>query len=594
MAFSFRRFIKGIILKKETVDASFQVEGAVFIDTADNKAKIYTNAATHKVVTDDQSETLTNKTLTAPIINGGTITGVSFVTPTFDSPIINTQITGTALETDLSVSASALKVPTAAASKAYSDAVVAPATAHIAASSGVHGVTGSVVGTTDIQTLSAKTLTAPVVNTSLTGTAVESDLSISALSTKVPSASAAKAYTDNAVAPATAHIAASTGVHGVTGAVVGTTDTQTLSAKTLTSPVINTQITGTALESDLTASALSTKVPTAAATKSYTDLMSLEASRIDNLDIEVGTGSNILTISALGNNRSAISSSNFVEIAFKDSSLSSITAATYDRATSISSLVVPAGATLGHGSALAGYLYIYAIRVSSNTIELAVSSALFDEKALQSTTAISTSADDSGLYSTTARSNVPIRLVGRFTSTQTTAGNWAATPNGSAMSGPSIYAIGDTYSASSLATSTQATPTATTWYIPDSTTKVTVSPGIYQATVSGIFRISNTTNSTQAAMTGQLGTSSTPGSGLIDSEQLLVNAPRDAAGNEYRPFDHFSYTSSPFTISASTSIYFNVRYTNTVGTPTISNMGFLAVTATASPVTLKMVLVRIG
>jgi len=78
--------------------------------------------------------------------------------------------------------------------------------AHYAASTAVHGVAGSVVGTTDTQTLTNKT----IVGTSNTLSAI-------------PSASVTGVDT---------HIAA-TVVHGATGAVVGTTNTQTLTNKTI-------------------------------------------------------------------------------------------------------------------------------------------------------------------------------------------------------------------------------------------------------------------------------------------------------------------------------------------------------------------------
>ena len=81
-------------------------------------------------------------------------------------------------------------------------------TAHIAATSGVHGAVGDVVGTSDIETLTNKTMDAD------NNTFSNFDHG---------------AEVDNP----------SSGVHGVTGNVVGTTDIQTLTNKTLTSPTIN-------------------------------------------------------------------------------------------------------------------------------------------------------------------------------------------------------------------------------------------------------------------------------------------------------------------------------------------------------------------
>lgn len=93
------------------------------------------------------------------------------------------------------------------------------------------------------------------------------------------------------------------------------------------------------------------------------------------------------------------------------------------------SLVVPASATLGTINATAARLVLLAID-NAGTVELAIVNLAggvnLDETTLISTTAISAAATSgSVVYSTTARTNVPYRVVGFLDITETIAGTWA-------------------------------------------------------------------------------------------------------------------------------------------------------------------------
>jgi hypothetical protein len=108
------------------------------------------------------------------------------------------------------------------------------------------------------------------------------------------------------------------------------------------------------------------------------------------------------------------------------------------------SMTVSNGSTLGTTSGILAKLAVLAID-NAGTVELAVVNAnaygLLDERSLISTTAEGgTGTADSGtvIYSTTARTSVPFRIVGYVDSTQATAGAYATAPSNIAGMGGAI------------------------------------------------------------------------------------------------------------------------------------------------------------
>lgn len=148
----------------------------------------------------------------------------------------------------------------------------------------------------------------------------------------------------------------------------------------------------------------------------------------ENYSLTGSIASNALTIALKSNAGTDPSGSDTVTISFRSSTA---TSGVYVKRTVTTSLsvVVSSGSTLGHANGVNQYVYVYAID-NAGTIELAVSGQrLSDELSLVTTTAEGgAGAADSGtiLYSTTARSNVACRYLGRMKSNQATAGTWSS------------------------------------------------------------------------------------------------------------------------------------------------------------------------
>ena len=250
------------ILTKKIADA----KGDLLVGTADNAISKLTVGQNSYILTADSNEA----------------TGVKWAAPqavgSFESSIVFEGSTANDFETTIAVTD-----PTADRTITFPDAtgtvaLTSDVTTH-ANLTEAHGATGAVVGTTNTQTLTNKTLTSPKINedVALTATATELNLidgsvagtvvnskavvygsagevnatTLQIAGTSITATAAELNYVDGVTSAIQTQLdnkASSsdltthgnlTEAHGATGAVVGTTNTQTLTNKTLTSPVVS-------------------------------------------------------------------------------------------------------------------------------------------------------------------------------------------------------------------------------------------------------------------------------------------------------------------------------------------------------------------
>jgi hypothetical protein len=152
----------------------------------------------------------------------------------------------------------------------------------------------------------------------------------------------------------------------------------------------------------------------------------LDSDLINNLAITTSVASSALTVALKTKAGNDPSTSEPIQISFRSVTATSGTYTTRN-VTAATSIVVSSGSTLGMAANVAANLYVYALD-NAGTVEVGISSYLFQDNSIQSSTAEGgAGAADSAtvLYSTTARSSVPVRLIGVVNITEPTAGTWS-------------------------------------------------------------------------------------------------------------------------------------------------------------------------
>jgi len=401
------------IIKAYATDAAYvtaegaAISGSVYLNTTVNKFRMYINSAWRNATPESDSADPTKKFL-VDLIGNTTDKDATlyfnctddriFTFPDESLTVVGLATTQTLTGKTIDVDTNTVQdLPVTAIKTVADDAskfLVRDASGVPTSSNAVP--TGTVVGTTDSQTLTNKTLTSPAITspTITSGATLRGDLLLQNSAGSQPTLQLSE-DPDNGTNKVTVQAPATL------------TDDWTLTLPTTDGN------SGEFLQTDGSGSA-SWATP-AGAQSAVTDAK--------NYSLATSVATSALTVSLKDMGGSDPSALSAVNLAFRSttaatgsSSIVSVTAAL--------SVVIPSSTTIGTRNGKDEMIHVYAIN-NAGTVELALSLTKQDVSSVLSTTAISGGSSSTAIYSTTARTNVAARYLGQFVVTEATAGTWA-------------------------------------------------------------------------------------------------------------------------------------------------------------------------
>lgn len=246
-SFGFRRILEGLRLIPKA-SLTLDEKGDLQVLTSDGRLYYHDGSTPSTLVTANSTDTLTNKTLTDPIINGGTITPTSFTVTDNSFTIENNSDHTKQVGFDLSAATTGTKT-TLVANQTADRTIAFP------------NADGTLAGISATQTLTNKTISGNTATNFINGAAT---ITLPVVTSTLATLAGTETLTNKTISGASntiTNVSLTTGVTGIlpkanggsgqdnssitfpaSGVLVTETGTETLTNKTLTTPVINIEV----------------------------------------------------------------------------------------------------------------------------------------------------------------------------------------------------------------------------------------------------------------------------------------------------------------------------------------------------------------